>query len=67
VSMSWDACASGKFAQEEAGSVGGVVGEVGKFDPWVGAGFPHGGVGEANRWKHAERMQEMNSSDNPLG
>ncbi len=43
--MSWDACASGKFAQEEAGSVGGVVGEVGKFDPWVGAGFPHGGVG----------------------
>jgi len=43
--MSWDACASSKFAQEEAGSIGGVVGEVGKFDPWVGAGFPHGGVG----------------------
>jgi hypothetical protein len=65
--MSWDACAGSKFAQEEAGSVGGVVGEVGKFDPWVGAGFPHGGVGQANGWKHFNKMQEMNSSDNPLG
>lgn len=65
--MSWDACASSKLAQEEAGSVGGVVGEVGKFDPWVGAGFPHGGVGQANGWKHFNKMQEMNSSDNPLG
>jgi hypothetical protein len=43
------------------------VGEVGKFDPWVGAGFPHGGVGQANGWKHFNMMQEMNSSDNPLG
>lgn len=67
MSMSWDACASSKFAQEEACSIGGVVGEVGKFDPWVGAGFPHGGVGQANGWKHFDKMQEMNSSDNPLG
>ena len=65
--MSWNGRAGSEFTQEEAGSVGGVVGEVGKFDPWVGAGFPHCGVGEANGWKHAERMQEMNSSDNPLG
>jgi hypothetical protein len=43
------------------------VGEVGKFDPWVGAGFPHCGVGQANGWKHFNKMQEMNSSDNPLG
>ena len=67
MSMSWNGRAGSEFTHEESGSVGGVVGEVGKFDPWVGAGFPHGGVGEANRWKHAERMQEMNSSDNPLG
>ncbi len=43
--MSWNGRAGSEFTQEESGSVGGVVGEVGKFDPWVGAGFPHGGVG----------------------
>ena len=67
MSMSWNGRAGSEFAQEESGSVGGVVGEVGKFDPWVGAGFPHGGVGQANGWKHFNKMQEMNSSDNPLG
>jgi hypothetical protein len=43
------------------------VGKMGKFNSWVGAGFPHCGVGESNSWKHLDTMQEMNSSDNPLG
>ena len=64
VAMGGDGGAWGEFAQEKAGAVGGVVRKVGEFNPGKGAGFPHGGVGEANGWKHRITMPERFRSDN---
>ncbi len=67
VAMGGDGGAWGEFAQEKAGAIGRVLGEVGKFNPGIGAGFPHGGVGEANGWKHTVTMSERFRSDNGAG
>mgnify|MGYP007062755139 CR=1 FL=1 len=64
VAMGGDGSSRGEFAQEEASAVGGVVRKVGEFNPGKGAGFPHGGVGEANGWKHRITMPERFRSDN---
>ena len=59
--------AGGELAKEESSTVGGVMRKVGKFDSWVGAGLPHGGIWKANRWEHFESMKERIRSDNPWG
>ena len=59
--------AGGELAKEESSTVGGVMRKVGKFDSWVGAGLPHGGIGKANCWEHFESMKERIRSDNPWG
>jgi hypothetical protein len=40
------------------------MGKVGELDPGIGAGFPQGGVREADGWKHALTMSGRIRSDN---
>jgi len=56
--------AGGKFPEQESGSVGRVIGKVGEFNPGIGAGFPQGGVREADGWKHGSTMSGRIGSDN---
>lgn len=52
VTMGGDDRTGGKLTQKKTGAVAGMMGKVGKLDSWVGTGFPHGGVGQTNGWKH---------------
>ena len=54
----------GKFPKQESGSIRRVMGEVGEFDPRIGAGFPQGGVWEADGWEHGSTMSGRIDSDN---
>ena len=65
MAVSGNHCSRGKFSEQEPGSIGRVMGEVDKFDPWVGAGFPQCRVGESDGWKHDFIMSGRIGSDNP--
>jgi hypothetical protein len=57
----------GELAKKESSTVGRVMRKVGKFDSWVGAGLPHGGIGKANGGEHFVSMKQRIRSDNPWG
>jgi len=48
MAVSGNHSAGSKFPKQESGSIRRVMGEVGEFDPGVRAGFPQGGVREAD-------------------
>jgi len=64
MAVSGNYSAGGKFPKQESGSIRSVMGKVGELDPGIGAGFPQGGVREADGWKHALTMSGRIRSDN---